>query len=173
MEHSKGARCPTRSIVVKSQQLVGRIQRVKEWSKINLQDWLEVVETVTAHFPDYTNVLLLGPLGAGKTTFARHLARTLGIKEPIPSPTFTIMNAYPLVPPAPFQQLVHADLYRIEEESELIELGLIDLVRDPKQLTLVEWPELLIPYIDASLIVTIEYGVDPFHRRVECKIANL
>ncbi len=173
MEHTKGTRCPARSLVVKSRWCVGTVRCVMEWPSLRPEDWGKVVESVMRYFPEYNNILLFGQLGTGKTTFTRHLARALGISTPITSPTFTIINTYPLAPASFFRQLVHADLYRIEEEDELVELGLTDMVRDPKQLTLVEWPELLLPYIDTSLILSIAYGVDTSHRMVEFKIANL
>jgi len=66
---------------------------------------------------------LVGPLGAGKTTFVQGLARGLDVppERHVASPTFALVNEHPGRVP-----LVHADLYRIEHERELAELGLID-----------------------------------------------
>jgi len=66
---------------------------------------------------------LTGPLGAGKTTFVQGLARGLDVPPDrhVASPTFALVNEHPGRVP-----LVHADLYRIEHERELAELGLID-----------------------------------------------
>lgn len=65
---------------------------------------------------------LIGPLGAGKTTFVQGIARGMGIGgRHVASPTFALVNEHP--GPVP---LVHADLYRIEAERELDELGLAD-----------------------------------------------
>lgn len=80
-------------------------------------------------------VALKGPLGAGKTEFARALLRELGIKGDVPSPTFTLLQVYEA------QGLVisHFDLYRLKSSLELDELGWDDALADG--VTLVEWPE--------------------------------
>jgi tRNA threonylcarbamoyl adenosine modification protein YjeE len=82
-------------------------------------------------------ITLSGDLGAGKTTLARALIRHLAGDETIevPSPTFTLMQAYEL----PRFQLVHADLYRLSGPGELAELGFDDL--SPTTVTLLEWPD--------------------------------
>ena len=87
-------------------------------------------------------ITLSGDLGAGKTTFARALIRIL-TNEPeleVPSPTFTLIQVYEsAVADAPHYPIVHADLFRIKEASELAELGW-DEAADGA-LVLVEWPE--------------------------------
>ncbi len=82
-------------------------------------------------------ITLSGDLGAGKTTFARALIRYFAGDEhvEVPSPTFTLMQAYEL----PRFKLVHADLYRLSGPAELAELGFEDASEDA--VTLLEWPD--------------------------------
>ena len=83
-------------------------------------------------------VLLSGPIGAGKTHLARMIVKSfLDHQEDVPSPTFTILQTYQ----APDFEIVHADLYRIGDASEIVELGLQEAFGNA--LVLVEWPDRL------------------------------
>ncbi|MBL4806722.1 MAG: tRNA (adenosine(37)-N6)-threonylcarbamoyltransferase complex ATPase subunit type 1 TsaE [Rhodobacteraceae bacterium] len=86
-------------------------------------------------------LLLSGDIGAGKTHFARSLIHArqepLGLLEDVPSPTFTLVQTYPL----DNVEIWHADLYRLSDVSEIIELGLQDAFQD--SICLIEWPDRL------------------------------
>ena len=84
-------------------------------------------------------VALSGDLGAGKTTLARAMLKARGLAGEAPSPTFAIVQPY--APPEVDLPIAHVDLYRIEDEDELIELGLDDYLYDGA--LLIEWPERL------------------------------
>ena len=81
-----------------------------------------------------TVVCLLGALGAGKSVFARAVGRALGVSEPMPSPTFTIVAAYQGSVP-----VLHIDLYRLSGPEEFDDLDLDDEMA--LAVSLVEWPE--------------------------------
>ena len=80
-------------------------------------------------------ILLEGPLGAGKSELARGIARGLGVRETVTSPSFTILNAY-TSGRIPFY---HFDWYRLESEEELYELGLEEYLGGDG-VAVVEWP---------------------------------
>ena len=88
-----------------------------------------------------TVVTLSGNLGAGKTTFTQALAHELGITENVISPTFVIMKSYPIKKSKSFAKLIHIDAYRLDSHKELEKLGWAEVVANPDNLILVEWPE--------------------------------
>ena len=80
---------------------------------------------------------LYGNLGAGKTTLVKGVARGLGVKKPITSPTFALMNVYPVKP----AKLVHIDTYRLKDEQELVDIGIEDYLGASDAICVIEWPE--------------------------------
>jgi tRNA threonylcarbamoyladenosine biosynthesis protein TsaE len=80
-------------------------------------------------------VALHGDLGAGKTALARAILRALGVREDVPSPTFTLVQSYE----TPRLAVRHFDLYRLKSPAEIRELGLDEALEDGA--ALIEWPE--------------------------------
>ncbi len=85
-------------------------------------------------------VALSGELGSGKTTLTQEIARQLGVKENITSPTFVIIKSYNTTDTV-FKKLTHIDAYRLSRGSELLHLGWVQLLEDKDNLIIVEWPE--------------------------------
>lgn len=87
---------------------------------------------------------LTGPLGSCKTTFTQLLAKELGIKRDVKSPTFMVMHLHKLIansykPKA--TTLCHVDAYRLNDPHELEAIGLYDYLGQPEAITVVEWAE--------------------------------
>lgn len=88
---------------------------------------------------------LYGDLGSGKTTFAQNFAEALGIKERIKSPTFIIFRKSKIKNKKwrenGFENFYHFDVYRIHNEKEILNLGWEEIIKNPKNIALVEWAD--------------------------------
>lgn len=112
-----------------------------------------------------TILALSGDLGAGKTAFVKALARAFGIEEDVTSPTFVIEKVY--VPPkGPFTRFIHIDAYRLNGARDLDVLGWKELMQEPSNLILIEWPEKVREAIPLSAVsISLAY-VDEFTRAI-------
>jgi tRNA threonylcarbamoyladenosine biosynthesis protein TsaE len=107
---------------------------------------------------DYAQLVCLwGELGAGKTTFVQGLAREMGIKGVVNSPTFLIMKKYILSGEWGGYNLFHFDCYRIEDPEEILNLGWREILENPKNIVLVEWPEKIIDIL-LSKKIDVEFA---------------
>ena len=85
---------------------------------------------------------LTGELGSGKTTFIQGMAKGLGIKDRITSPTFVIMKRLQITKrKSPVSNFYHIDCYRIENIKELSVFNFQDIIGSPKNLVVIEWAE--------------------------------
>ena len=93
-------------------------------------------------------LVLDGELAAGKTTLSRQICERLGVSDEVASPTYAIMNTYQ----AEDKLVYHMDLYRIETEDELIDLGLEELFEQDHSIFLIEWPNIALHLIPRPAI---------------------
>lgn len=89
-----------------------------------LEDIQWIIKEILKKHPHNENFFLTGPLGAGKTTFIRKFCQHLGAKEPIHSPTFSLMHQYP----TDNKTIYHLDLYRLNDEDEVYDLGIEEIL---------------------------------------------
>ena len=123
-------------------QIPGEMGRLQCKWRSELYGVSQLTEVVSAFrvFVDWGDVVALqAPMGTGKTTFVAALAKVMGAVDAASSPTFALCQEYPVAQEG--RVLRHLDLYRIEHESELRNLGWEELMDDPQALTFVEWPE--------------------------------
>jgi tRNA threonylcarbamoyladenosine biosynthesis protein TsaE len=119
----------------------------------------DFISQITPTPPNATVVGLYGELGAGKTSFTQGVARALGISESIVSPTFVIEKIYPVTHPF-FTHLVHIDAYRLESDEELLVLNWKDIISNPKNIVLIEWPEKVSGIMPAHYMVQLAHNTD-------------
>ncbi len=121
-------------------------------------------ERIARDLPPGAVVLLIGTLGAGKTTLAKGIAKGLGAAEPeeVSSPTFTIIHDYG------GGRVFHIDLYRLERESEVEGLGLDELM-DGGAVLLVEWGERF-PQVWPAAHIEIELRAHGDEREIEVRV---
>lgn len=101
-------------------------------------------------------IVLAGEMGTGKTAFAQGFGRALGIVEPITSPTFTLVHSYDC---GGKLTLHHADLYRLDRTTEVIDLALVELA-EFDGIVLVEWGDVASASLGEHLEVRLEQDED-------------
>lgn len=85
-------------------------------------------------------IFLTGDLGSGKTTFVRGVAESFGFRDPVRSPSFTIVNRYH-ISHGDIKQILHIDFYRIDDPSEIVPLALEEEFGRTDTVSFIEWPE--------------------------------
>ena len=113
-------------------------------------------------------IALSGPLGSGKTTFVKGIAKGLKLKQLIQSPTFLILREYPVLKNPKIKRLVHIDLYRLENEKEIASLGLSDYLGQKGVVSLIEWPEKIQDWLKQNFsdkLVLVEFQIEEKNKR--------
>lgn len=108
----------------------------------SLNSTAALARAVTAELRPGSVVLLIGDLGAGKTTFTKALAEAAGVNEEVTSPTFTIMRPYDAQFSFGSASLLHLDAYRLGGPEPLDDLGIFELL-DDGAVAVIEWGDLV------------------------------
>jgi tRNA threonylcarbamoyladenosine biosynthesis protein TsaE len=101
---------------------------------------------------------LTGDLGSGKTTFTQGLAKGLGVKGRITSPTFVVMKR--------FKNFYHFDCYRLQKPEEILELGWQEIIANPQNIVAIEWPEKIKKFLPKHLLQLNFAFLDQKKRRI-------
>lgn len=129
---------------------------------------MEIAEDLAKAFRGGEVVALWGELGAGKTVFAKGIARGLGVADTVASPTFTIMQVY-----EGRLRLYHCDMYRIGGEEELSETGFFDALADLLGVMVIEWPSRIRGILPKELIEVELEVVSEGERRITVRCDEL
>jgi len=131
-----------------------------------LQDFAKnFLEKLEVNKKGATLVELRGNLGAGKTSFTQCIAKELGIKDDITSPTFVILKKYEISGNENFNFLVHVDAYRLSGPEELSVLGWDRFLGDEKNLIFVEWPGIVGDILPKNT-TTVSFSVESEESRI-------
>ncbi len=137
-------------------------------------DWQSATEFILREFPQASIFLLKGNLGSGKTALVQAMGRALGVKEPITSPSFSILHEYHY----PKGKIYHFDLYRIKNTDELKNIGLEEILYSGAY-CYIEWPNIAQRILkdqtslhEKMLIITIESDQKSMTREVHLYFAS-
>lgn len=139
--HGKELTTPLRGFFISSLKNGKMVKMRKETNSIIETEALASDFLKTLKKKDKAVVIgLKGDLGSGKTTFVKGIAKALGLKQTVSSPTFVIEKIY-ILDNQEFKHLIHIDAYRLESGKELINLGWKEISNDSNNLIFIEWPE--------------------------------
>lgn len=125
----------------------------------------KIAEKTAQEFKNKGGVIALsGDLGAGKTTFVQGFAKGLGIEEKIISPTFVLIRQHKI--PGTARVLFHVDLYRLEGEINLKEIGLEEVIQEKDNIVLIEWAE-------KASNQPLNIAFDVFFEKIDGKTRNI
>lgn len=121
----------------------------------NEGDTLNLAKELASSVEPGSIIALIGNLGVGKTTFSKYFAREIGIGETVQSPTFTVVREYRNAE----LPLYHFDVYRVNDEDELFEMGFFEYIDKQDGVCLIEWADLIMDMLPKeTLIVKMDYG---------------
>ncbi|MFH1890389.1 MAG: tRNA (adenosine(37)-N6)-threonylcarbamoyltransferase complex ATPase subunit type 1 TsaE [Candidatus Kuenenbacteria bacterium] len=122
---------------------------------------------------------LAGDLGAGKTQFVKGLAKGLGVKDNITSPTFVLLREYKIKDQftstiersqQKIKQLVHIDCYRVTNAEDLLNLGLQELIDEGKSIIVIEWADKVKKILPKNTVwIEFTEGKKEKERKIEFK----
>lgn len=113
-------------------------------------------------------ISLIGDLGSGKTVFAKGFAKGLGVKECVVSPTFVLERIYKLKTKN-YKLFIHIDAYRIEKSKEIADLGFKDLIRDCRNIVLIEWADRIKNILPKGCIIVKFEHINKNKRKITIK----
>jgi len=128
---------------------------VKEYIVKNLKDTDKVAQILAESLKGGETIALTGNLGSGKTAFVKALAKGLGIKENITSPTFVLLKVYNINYKS-VNKFVHVDCYRLRGQEDLFDIGLGDYLNYDNIIVALEWADKIVNLPKNTIFVDIK-----------------
>ena len=128
----------------------------------NLEQLNSVSEQIIEHTSPHKKFAFYGEMGVGKTTLIKSLSLQLGVTDVVSSPTFSIVNEYPINED---DKIYHFDFYRIEDEQEAYDMGYEEYFFS-NAYCFIEWPEKITNLIEKDM-VKIKMSLEGTIRRIE------
>jgi tRNA threonylcarbamoyl adenosine modification protein YjeE len=113
-------------------------------------------------------IAIHGEMGAGKTTLVSHIAASYGIEQ-VSSPTYSIVNEYPL---DNHVAIAHMDWYRLETAAEIIDAGILEYISSTQYITIIEWSERAPELLPAHCVHLYISMMDPDTRCLRLEVAK-
>lgn len=131
------------------------------------QQTQDLAQKILADFNTGGIIALNGDLGSGKTAFTKGVAKFLGIRKPITSPTFVLMKNYK-TKHNKIKYLVHVDTYRLANSQELVDIGLTDFFNRDDTLVIIEWADKIRDILPSDVFeINFEHGKNENERIVK------
>ena len=135
------------------QKIIKNLEELDLWAKQFVEEYLSKAR----------KVLLFAPMGSGKTTFIKAVCKALGVKGVTSSPTFSLVQSYPIANSD--IEVFHADLYRLETTEEAFDVGIEELFYD-KNYLFIEWPELIGGLVPENGVIYLKIMVSEDGNRI-------
>lgn len=129
------------------------------------EETLKIADNFATRLKASDTVFLIGNLGAGKTTFVKGVAKKLGVKSRVISPTFVIAREYE-ANYGDIKTLYHLDLYRLTDSRQTEKTDIKDFINDKNGVTFIEWPTVAQDLINKK-VWKILFEVDNDKRRIK------
>lgn len=119
------------------------------FSAKTINDLPTVADALLKAHPKKTKFLFYAEMGTGKTTFIKALCKQLGYIEAVQSPTYGLVNEYPI----PNNNLIfHIDLYRLNSIEEALDIGIENYIDHPTAYCFIEWPNIIEPILPNTFV---------------------
>lgn len=140
-----------------------------EYRTTSVEETHEIARNVTELVKEGGILCLFGDLGSGKTTFTQGLAKSLGIEHQVNSPTFLIVRTYTVPGTEVIKSFYHIDLYRLQSEAEMEDMGLPEILSNMENIVVIEWSEKLKKLLPTQRIELHFSYIDEHTRKIEVR----